>query len=34
MYAVEFETKVKNGIVYIPSQYEKIRESDNVNDLL
>lgn len=34
MYAVEFETKVNNGMLEIPLQYKKIRESDNVKVII
>ncbi len=30
MYAVEFEAKIDNGIIKIPSQYDELR---NVNDV-
>jgi hypothetical protein len=29
MYAVEFETKINNGILEIPIQYQEIRKSAN-----
>jgi len=34
MYAVEFETKVNNGMLEIPLQYKKARESDNVKVII
>ena len=30
MYAVEFETKLDNGMIKIPMQYKKIRECSDV----
>jgi len=34
MYAVEFETKVNNGMLEIPLQYKKARESNNVKVII
>ena len=34
MYAVEFESKINNGILKIPSKYKRIAESDKVKVII
>jgi hypothetical protein len=34
MYAVEFETTIKNGIVYIPREYKDLQEKQKVRFLI
>jgi len=34
MYAIEFETKVNNGMLEIPLQYKEIRESEDVKVII
>jgi len=34
MYAVEFETTIKNGIVHIPKEYKDLQEKQEVRFLI
>ena len=34
MYAVEFESKINNGILKIPSKYKQIADSDKVKVII
>jgi hypothetical protein len=34
MYAIEFITSIKNGIVHIPDQYKELQQKDSVKILI
>lgn len=34
MYAVEFETKINNGVIEIPKQYKEMSQNDNVRVII